>query len=89
MTRLDYASPRSRANRLAGFFLLFVQINAVTVFAISGLGFWMAIAGIGIEIARTGTFDDDYFYHLTNTAPPLMLSSVAWTACQILRRMSN
>lgn len=89
MARLDYAPPPPRLDRLASFFLLFVEVNAIVVFALSGFGFWMALVRVAIELANKASLAGEYVSLLTYYTTPFMLSSVAWTACQIVRRMST
>jgi len=87
MSDLEYARPRRRADRWMRFVLLFMQVHAIVVFVWSFALFWLTVAQVGIEVAKTGSFDDDYVWSLNYSVPPLMLATVAWAACGILRRM--
>jgi hypothetical protein len=87
MSELEYARPRGRTHRLMRFVLLLMQVNAIFVFVWSFVWFWMTIAGIGIELVKTRSFDDDYMYWLNYSVQPLLLATIAWAACGICRRM--
>ena len=87
MSELDYARPRARADRLMGVVLLLMQVNAIVVFVWSFVAFWLNFARLGIELGKTRTFDGDYVYAFGYSASPLMLSTIAWAACGIFRRM--
>src|SRR5687767_1299441 len=87
MSELEYARPRPRADRVMRFVLLFMQVNAIIVFAASFALFWMTAAQVAGEVAQTGSFDDDYVWSFTYSVNPLMLATIAWAACGILRRM--
>ena len=89
MTELEYARPRGRADRWISFVLLLMQVTALVVFAGSFALFWWTAAQVGIEVARTGSFDDDFVWSFTYSVQPLMLATIAWTGCGILRRMLN
>jgi hypothetical protein len=87
MTELDYARPRARADRLMRFVLLFMQVNAMFVFLGSFALFWITVAQVGIEVVQTGSFDDDFVRSFTYSTHPMMLATIAWATCGILRRM--
>ena len=89
MSELEYARPRPRADRWIRVVLLLMQVTALVVFAGSFALFWMTAAQVGIEVAQTQSFDDDFVWSFSYSVQPLMLSTIAWAACGILRRMLN
>ena len=91
MSELEYAPPRpgGRADRWISVVLLVMQVTALVVFAGNFVLFWWTATQVAIEVAIGGDWDDDYLYSFTYSASPLMMSTIAFAACGILRRMLN
>jgi hypothetical protein len=56
------------------------------VFVAAFVCFWLTVAQMAADVARTGNLDDDYIYLFNYTVPPLLLAIIAWATCTLLRR---